>query len=99
MATIRELLVDILARELEPQALSVDDESDQHAGHGGWREGGETRFRIDVVSRTFSGKSRLERHRIVNALAAPAFARGLHALAIRARGPEEEGPARDGPTN
>jgi BolA protein len=78
-----------LTRELDPLALSVEDESDQHAGHGGWREGGETHFRIDVVSHTFLGKSRVERHRIVNACLAGAFAQGLHALAIKARAPGE----------
>jgi BolA protein len=82
-------MVETLTRELEPIELRVEDESHQHAGHAGWREGGETHFRIDVVSPAFSGKSRIERHRIVNAVLAPAFQRGLHALAIEARAPEQ----------
>ncbi|WP_407519360.1 BolA family protein [Methylobacterium oryzisoli] len=80
-----------LEEGLRPAALSVVDESHQHAGHAGWREGGETHFRLDVVSAAFEGKSRVERHRIVNALLADAFTRGLHALALRARTPEEAG--------
>ena len=67
----------------------VEDESQQHFGHAGWREGGETHFRIDVVSRAFEGKSRVERHRVVNAALAGAFERGLHALAIQAKAPGE----------
>jgi len=80
-----------LQERLAPTALSVVDESHQHAGHSGWREGGETHFRLDVVSAAFEGKSRVERHRMVNALLDDAFKRGLHALALRARTPGEAG--------
>ncbi len=78
-----------LRERLKPISLSVVDESHQHVGHGGWREGGETHFRLDIVSAAFQGKSRVERHRMVNDLLAEAFARGLHALAIKARAPGE----------
>lgn len=92
--TLRDEIVETLTRELVPESLTVADESHLHAGHSGWREGGETHFRIDVVSAAFAGKSRLERHRIVNALLAGTFARGLHALAIQARPPGEAVQAR-----
>ena len=85
--SLKDWIVETLTRELDPIELQVNDESHQHAGHSGWREGGETHFRIDVVSPAFAGKSRIERHRIVNAVLAPAFERGLHALAIEARAP------------
>jgi BolA protein len=87
--SLRDWIVETLTRELDPSDLRVDDESEQHAGHGGWRPGGETHFRINVVSDAFAGKSRVERHRIVNAHLAPAFAQGLHALAISAKAPAE----------
>lgn len=87
---LREWIVEEVSRALGPSALQVDDESHLHAGHAGSREGGETHFRIDVVSDAFAGKSRVERHRLVNTLLAEAFSRhGLHALAIRARAPGE----------
>ena len=82
---LREWIAETLERELNPSKLSVEDESHQHAGHAGWREGGETHFRVAIMSQTFAGKTRVERHRIVNGLLAPAFERGLHALAIDAR--------------
>lgn len=86
----QDWIAETLTRELSPTEIRVDDESDQHAGHAGSREGGQTHFRIDVVSASFMGKSRIERHRIVNGLLADAFGRlGLHALAIRARAPGE----------
>ena len=87
---LRDWISAEITRELAPTELRVDDESHLHAGHAGSREGGETHFSIDVVSTAFAGKSRVERHRVVNAVLAEAFGRhGLHALAIRARAPGE----------
>ncbi len=87
--TMQDLIETRLREALDPTELAVIDESHQHAGHAGWREGGETHYRIEVVSQAFSGKSRVDRHRIVNSALAEAFDRGLHALAIRAKAPGE----------
>lgn len=87
--TLHAWITEALGARLAPVHLAVVDESHLHAGHGGWREGGETHFRLDIVSAAFDGKSRVERHRIVNAVLEPAFGRGLHALALRARTPSE----------
>jgi BolA protein len=78
-----------LQERLQPTELTVTDESEKHHGHAGWREGGETHFHVYIVSEAFSGKSRVERHRLVNAALKDAFDRGLHALAIQAKTPEE----------
>ena len=87
--SLKDWIVETLTQTLDPVDLSVDDESHLHAGHGGWRPSGETHFRINVVSDAFAGKSRVDRHRIVNAAMAGAFDRGLHALAINAKAPGE----------
>lgn len=87
--TLKDWITATLEAQLDPIRLTVEDESHQHVGHAGWREGGETHFRIDVVSQAFEGKSRVERHRMVNAALAGAFERGLHALAIHAKAPGE----------
>ncbi len=87
--TLKEWITQALIERFQPAVLNVVDESHQHAGHAGWREGGETHFRLDIVSEAFRGKGRVERHRMVNAALAPAFERGLHALAIQARAPGE----------
>ncbi len=87
--TLRDWIETRLRAELAPAHLDVIDESHLHAGHAGARPGGETHYRLDIVSAAFEGKSRVERHRLVNGLLAPAFARGLHALAMRARTPTE----------
>ncbi|WP_372426101.1 BolA family protein [Salinarimonas chemoclinalis] len=82
--TMKSLIETRLSDAFAPVRLSVVDESHLHAGHAGWREGGETHFRIEVVSDAFAGKSRVERHRLVNAALKEAFDRGLHALAVKA---------------
>lgn len=89
MATMAERITGRLTTQLAPERLTVLDESHQHHGHSGWREGGETHFRVEIVSAAFSGKSRLERHRLVNAALAEELASGVHALAIMARAPGE----------
>ncbi len=89
MTSISERITQKLTAAFAPQALKVIDESHQHRGHGGWREGGETHFRVNIVSEAFSGKSRLERHRLVNAALAQELADRVHALAIAAKAPGE----------
>ena len=87
--SLKDWITATLQERLAPIRLAVEDESHRHAGHAGWREGGETHFRIDVVSKAFEGKTRVERHRMVNGILAQAFERGLHALAIQAKAPGE----------
>jgi len=72
---------------LAPQSLDVIDESHHHAGHSGWREGGETHFRVRIVADRFRGLSRVEVHRLINGLLTAELAGGVHALAIEARAP------------
>jgi BolA protein len=86
---IKEAISRKLTEALAPVSLDVVDESENHRGHGGWREGGETHFRVQVVSEAFRGKGRVERHRMVNALLADELAGRVHALAISARAPGE----------
>lgn len=84
---MKTLIETRLAEALRPTRLVVTDESHLHAGHSGWREGGETHYRVEIVSPAFAGKSRVERHRLVNDALSEAFARGLHALALKAEPP------------
>jgi BolA protein len=87
--TLGNRIGDALRLAFDPSHMEVIDESAQHAGHAHARPGGETHFRVRVVAQAFRGKSRLERHRLVNGALAEEFARGLHALAIEARAPDE----------
>ena len=91
--SLRERMEKKLKDAFVSTEVQVIDESHKHAGHivheGGAPQGGETHFRVRIVSPAFSGKSRVERHRAVNALFAEEFAAGVHALAIDARAPGE----------
>jgi BolA family transcriptional regulator, general stress-responsive regulator len=86
---------DLISRKLTeafaPQSLRVEDESQRHEGHAGWRPGGQTHFRVYIVSQAFNGKTRLERHRMINATLSGELAGGIHALAIHAAAPGEGG--------
>jgi BolA protein len=74
---------------LEPLALELVDESAQHAGHAGWREGGGTHWRLAIVSPRFAGKTPVARHRMVYQALGELMHNPIHALAITARTPEE----------
>lgn len=89
--SVRSRIEATLTEALRPERLEVVDESHLHAGHAGARPEGETHFRVRIVSGAFSGLSRVDRHRRVNALLAGELAGPVHALAIDARAPEEPG--------
>ena len=83
----------MMAREIEarlretlaPSELHVRDDSADHAGHAGAREGGH--FHVAVVSDRFTGLQRVARHRLVYHCLSDLMQRGIHALAIDARAP------------
>ena len=76
-----------LRAELVPQELSIRDDSAQHAGPAGARDGGH--FHVTVRSARFTGLQRLARHRLVYHCLSDLMQRGIHALAIDARAPGE----------
>jgi BolA protein len=86
-------MVEIIRRKLEaafdPQQLVVDDESHRHAGHAGARPGGETHFRVLLVSSVFRGVSRVERQRRVYDVLADEMKDRVHALALSVKTPDE----------
>lgn len=85
MGGVADRMENLLSEALHPTALSVIDESSRHAGHVGARAGGESHFKVVVVSEVFQGKSRIERHRMVYDALKPLIDEGLHALAIEAK--------------
>ena len=84
----KQTIADKLTTAFAPSYLNVIDESDKHAGHGGWREGGETHFRVQIASSAFEGMSRVAQHRAINETLAGELANGVHALAIEVKRPE-----------
>jgi BolA protein len=87
---VRDLITEKLTKAFAPLWLEVVDESAQHQGHAGWRPGGQTHFRVHIVAQAFFGKSRIECHRMINAVLADELGGGVHALAIQAAAPPED---------
>jgi BolA protein len=75
---------------LKPARLDVRDDSEKHRGHAGWRQGGETHFRVEVVSAAFAGLSRVARQRLVYQALAEELEGGVHALELKTIAPGEE---------
>jgi BolA protein len=84
-ATVHQIRAQ-LERAFAPVSLEVVDDSARHAGHAGARAGGH--FRVALVAAAFTGRSALERHRLVYQALEPLLGRGIHALNISARAPE-----------
>ena len=78
-----------LVAEFNPSELTIVDESEGHRGHGGYREGGETHFRVHVRSAAFDGKSRVQRQRMVMTLLKQEIELRVHALSLSLSGQAE----------
>ncbi len=74
-----------LREALDPTAIELTDDSEQHRGHGGYNPAGESHFSLSIESAAFSGKSRVERQRLVYAALGDLMEERVHALSIRAR--------------
>ncbi len=88
-AEIRQDIIRRLRDAFAPETLDVIDESELHFGHAAYKPGGGTHFRVHIVSRTFEGKSRIDRHRMINQVLADDLAGDLHALVLQAQAPGE----------
>ena len=88
MSQRAEKIQSLLEDTFQPTYLNIEDESWKHAGHAGAKEQGGGHFVVEIVSTQFSGKSRIERHRMVNAAVKELFGPSIHALTIRASTPD-----------
>jgi BolA family transcriptional regulator, general stress-responsive regulator len=92
MTTVAESMRRKLTETLAPTRLAIIDESHRHAGHAGARPEGETHFRIEIVSASFAGLSRIERQRLVHRVLATELAGPVHALSLATSTPAEAAP-------
>ena len=74
---------------LDPVEIELADESEQHRGHAGYQAGGNTHWRLSIVSPRFAGQPVVARHRMVYQALGSLMQNPIHALAISARSPEE----------
>ena len=77
-----------LEAALQPTVLALTDDSEQHRGHGGYNPAGESHFSMVIESAAFTGKSRVERQRLVHAALGDLLKERVHALSITAREPQ-----------
>ncbi len=81
-----------LTEAFSPLELAIQNESHKHAHHvamKGTANTGETHFNVTIVSDSFAGRSRIERHRMVHEVLADELAGPVHALSVVARTPDE----------
>jgi BolA protein len=78
-----------LAQAFAPERLVIEDQSHLHAGHAGHRPGGESHFRVELVSARFAGLNRVARQRLVYDVLATELAGPIHALALKTLAPGE----------
>ena len=90
MGAVAATIDNKLRARFAPARLSIEDESSKHHGQAGWREGGETHFKVEIVSAAFEGKNRVARQRLVYEALKAELDAGLHALALATLTPDED---------
>lgn len=78
-----------ISRNFSPIYLKVEDESHLHIGHVGHKGGAESHFHVLVVSNSFCGLTRIQRHKLIYECLDEELKKGLHALRITSLCPEE----------
>ena len=86
--SVRDTIFAKLSDRFAPAHLEVIDESNRHRGHAGWREGGETHFRVRIATVQFAGKPRVAQHRAVMDVLDAELKDRVHALSIEVLPPE-----------
>src|SRR5690606_32180813 len=74
-----------ITKAFAPEFLRVINESDQHSVP----PGSESHFRVELVSRQFTGKSRVQRSRQIYDLLSEELRTGVHALSLKLFSPAE----------
>jgi BolA protein len=87
----KERMQTLLSAQFSPQKIVIEDQSELHAGHAGARPGGQTHYRLTLVSTAFEGHSRVARQRLVYQTLREEFETGLHALSLDLKTPSEAG--------
>lgn len=82
----------LLAAAFPDSTITLTNDSAAHHGHSGDDGSGESHFSLTITSPAFTGVTRLERQRMVNRALGDMPGERVHALAIKARTPEEVSP-------
>ena len=72
-----------------PALLTIQDDSAAHQGHEGTQKGA-GHYSVTIISEKFTGKSLIQRHRLVYTALAQMMEEEIHALSIQAKAPDEK---------
>ena len=89
MGVVTDTIRDKLTTAFAPTRLEIVDDSDRHHGHAGHREGGESHFNVVIEAAAFTGVTRVQRQRMINAALAAELAGPVHALSVKVLAPGE----------
>ena len=87
--SLEKIISEKLQNAFNPLELLVENESHHHSGHAGDDGSGESHWRITITADTFTGKSRVERQRMINETLANELTHNIHALAMTVKAPGE----------
>jgi BolA protein len=92
MTSRYDRILGTLENRFSPVRLEIEDESAKHAGHAGQKgvTGGQTHYRVVMVSESFAGMSRRARSRAVHAALDAEFKSRLHSLSLSLNTPAED---------
>ncbi|MEP3440600.1 MAG: BolA family protein [Sulfitobacter sp.] len=79
---IKDEIEQALRVAFTPSRLVVEDVSEAHRGHAGFREGGETHFDVAITAPEFAGMSRVKKHRAMHAALGKDLIGRIHALSM-----------------
>ncbi len=85
--SLEQIISEKLTKSFKPLELRVENESHHHSGHAGDDGSGESHWRIDITAEVFTGKSRVERQRMINQALAFELENNIHALAMSVKAP------------
>ena len=85
--SLEKIISEKLQEAFKPLELLVENESHHHSGHSGDDGSGESHWRITILADAFTGKSRVERQRMINEVLADELKNSIHALAMAVKGP------------
>lgn len=80
--SMKQTIFEKLSKEFAPTHLNVIDESELHRGHAGYREGGNSHFRVQIAAAALDGKTRVAQQRAVMDCMAQELKEAIHAFAI-----------------
>ncbi|MBY0502030.1 MAG: BolA family transcriptional regulator [Alphaproteobacteria bacterium] len=87
--TLKNQIETKLDRLFSPSYLKVEDNTSKHVGHENYKPGGESHFRVVLVSAKFTNTTRIQRHQMVYACLSEELKKCIHALELKALSPEE----------